>query len=85
MNVILEYSLHTKVPKFIINNNPLPLARAFMDDLNLLSSVSGAKTLLHRCNKALKWVSLDSQADKSKAMVIIKLIHLVYLPFTPDQ
>ena len=25
MNVILEYSLHTNVPRFVINNNQLPL------------------------------------------------------------
>ena len=25
MNVIVEYSLHTNVPRFAINNNPLPL------------------------------------------------------------
>ena len=56
MNVILEYSLQGKVPKFVINNNPVPLVRAFMDDLNLLSSsVTGSKTLPHLCTKALKW------------------------------
>ena len=38
MNVILEYSLHTNVPKFVINNNPLPLIHAFIVGLNLLSS-----------------------------------------------
>ena len=49
MNVLLEYSVHPNFPSFVINDNPLPLVRLFMDDLNLLSSsVSGAKTLLHR-------------------------------------
>ena len=52
MNVILEYTLHTNVPRFVINNNPLPLVQAFMDDLNLLSSsVSGAKTLFTSVQK----------------------------------
>ena len=73
MNVILEYCLHTNVPRFVINNNPLPLVQAFMDDLNLLSSsVSSAKTFLHQCTKALKWVSLDFRADKSRSIVIIQ-------------
>ena len=30
MNVILQYSLYTNVPRFVIKNNPLPLVRAFM-------------------------------------------------------
>ena len=38
MNVALEYSLHTNVPKFVINNNPQPLIHAFIVGLNLLSS-----------------------------------------------
>ena len=38
MNVVLEYSLHTNVPKFVINNNPQPLIHAFIVGLNLLSS-----------------------------------------------
>ena len=47
MNIILEYSLQVKVPKFITNNTELPLLCAFMDVLSLMSStVSGAKTLL---------------------------------------
>ena len=73
MDVILEYSLHTNVPRFVINNNPLSLVQDFIDDLNLLtSSVSGAKTLLHQCTKALKWAGLDFWADKSRSIVIIK-------------
>ena len=42
MNIILEYSLQVKVPKFTTNNTELPLLLAFMDDLYLMSStVSG--------------------------------------------
>ena len=86
MNVILEYSLHTNVPRFVINNNPLPLVRAFMDDLNLLSSsVSGAKTLLHRCTKALKWAGLDFWADKSRSIVIIKGRSMNTTPFSVSE
>ena len=73
INVILEYSLPTNVRKCVINNNQLPLICTFMDNLNLLcSSVSGAKTLLHRCTKALKWAGLDFQARKSTSIIIIK-------------
>ena len=86
MNVILEYTLHTNVPRFVINNNPLPLVRAFMDDLNLLSSsVSGAKTLLHRCIKALKWAVLDFRADKSRSIVIIKGRSMNTTPFSVSE
>ena len=54
-----------------------------MDDLNLLSSsVSGAKTLLHQCTKALKWAGLDLQADKSRSVVIIKGRSMNTTPFS---
>ena len=47
--------------------------RAFMDDLNIMSStVCGAKTLLPRCTIALNWASLTFRADKSRSIVIIK-------------
>ena len=82
MNVILEYSLHTNVPKFVINNNPLSLILAFMDNLNLLSSsVSDAKTLLHCCTKAVKRVGLDFRAHMSRSIVIIKGRSMNTTPF----
>ena len=47
MNIILEYSVQTRVLKFTSNNNTLPLLRAFMDDPSLMTTkVSGAETLL---------------------------------------
>ena len=86
MNIILEYSLHTNVPTFVIDNNPLLLTHAFMDDLNLLSSsVSGAKTLLNCCTKALKWASLDFWADKSRSIVIIKGRSMNTTPFSVSE
>ena len=54
------------------NEVPLPLLRAFMDDLNLLSSVQRAHTLLQHCTTALKWAGLEFKADKSRSIVIIK-------------
>ena len=54
MNIILEYCLQVKVPKFTTNNTELPLLRASIDDLSLMSStVSAAQTLLSRCTTAL--------------------------------
>ena len=47
--------------------------RAFMDDLNIMSStICGAKTLLSRCAIALNWAGLTFRADKSRSIVIIK-------------
>ena len=43
INIILEYSMQTNVPKFTANNTTLPLLPAFMDDLSLMTTkVSGA-------------------------------------------
>ena len=73
MNIILEYSIQTEASQFLSNGVLLPLPRAFMDDLNLMSfSVQGAHTLLQRCTTALKWAGLEFRADKSRSIVIIK-------------
>ena len=54
MNIILEYSVEVKIPKFTTNNTELPLLCAFIDDLSLMSStVSGAQTLLSWYTTAL--------------------------------
>ena len=54
MNIILEYSLQAGVPQFTTNNTALPVLRAFMGDLSLMSStVSGSQTLLSWCKTAL--------------------------------
>ena len=83
MNIILEYSAHVKVPKFTTNNTELPLLRAFMDDLSLMSStVSGAQTLLSWCTTALTWAGLDFRADKSRSIVIIKGRSMYTTPFS---
>ena len=53
MNIILEYSLVATTPQFYLNNISLPPMRAFMDDLNLMSStVYGVKTLYYRSKLA---------------------------------
>ena len=43
MNIIIEYALQTDAPHFVSKNTSLPLIRAFMDDINVMSaSASGA-------------------------------------------
>ena len=65
--------MQARVPKFTTNNTTLPLLRAFMDDLSLMSTkVSGAQTLLSRCITALTWAGLEFRADKSHSIVIVK-------------
>ena len=83
MNIIIEYASVAKVPKFIFKNTELPLLRAFMDDLSLMSStVSGAKHLLSRCITALTWAGLEFRADKSRCIVIIKGRSMNVTPFS---
>ena len=54
-------------------NVALSLVRAFMDDLNLMSStVSGTQNLLHRCVKAFSWAGMYFRADKSHSIVIVR-------------
>ena len=36
INIILEYSMQARAPKFTTNNTALPFLRAFMDDLSLM-------------------------------------------------
>ena len=83
MNIILEYSMQARVPKFTTNNITLPLLRAFMDDLSLMSTkVSGAQTLLSRCITALTWAGLEFRADKSCSIVIVKGRSMNTTPFS---
>ena len=57
-----------------------------MDDLNLLSPLmSGTKTLLHQCMKALKWAGLDFPEDKSRIIVIIKGSSMNTTPFSVSK
>ena len=73
MNTILEDSLVATTQQFNLNNISLPLVRAFMDDLTILSStICGAKTLLSQSAIALNWADLTFRANKSRIIVIIK-------------
>ena len=86
MNVILEYSMQARVPKFTTNNTTLPLLHAFMDDLSLMSTkVCGAQTLLSRCITALTWAGLEFRADKSRSIVIVKVRSMNTTPFSVSK
>ena len=71
MNIILEYSMQSSVPKFTTNNTTLLLLRAFMDDLSLMATkVSGAQPFFSRCITALTWAGLEFRADKSCSVIV---------------
>ena len=86
MNIILEYSLQARVPRFTTNNTALFLLCACMDDLSAMSStVSGSQTLLSWCITALTWTGLEFRADKSWSIVIVKGRFMNTLPFSMSK
>ena len=74
MNNILEYSMQTMVPKFTTNNTTLPLLRAFIDDLNLMTTIA-----------ALTWAGRECRADKSCSIVIVKVRSINTTPFSVSK
>ena len=86
INIILEYSMQDRVPQFTTSNTVLPLLRAFMDELSLMSStVSGAQTLLSRCITVLNWAGLEIRADKSRSIDIVKGRSMNTTPFSVSK
>ena len=83
MNVIIEYILTLQVPAFVTSNDTkLPVVRAFMDDINLMStSVCHTQALLNKCATALSWAGMQFRADKSRSFVIVKGRSLNTTPF----
>ena len=83
INIIIEYTLAAPVdPVVLAGSTSLPLIRAFMDDINLMSSsVKGTQTLLERCAEALTWAGMDFRAEKSRSLVIVKGRSLQTTPF----
>ena len=83
INVVIEYTLASSARKFVSTGNvALPLVRAFMDNLNLMSSsVSGAQNLLDRCVKDLSWAGMYFRADKSRSIVIVRGKSMNTTPF----
>ena len=83
MNIIIEYSLVATAPQFYIKNISLSLMRAFMDDLNIMSStICGAKALLSRRTIALNWAGLTFRANKSRSIFIIEGKSMNTTPFS---
>ncbi|MGY8822251.1 MAG: reverse transcriptase domain-containing protein, partial [Pseudomonadales bacterium] len=74
MNVALEYIKLSNSLPFTLSTSTthVPLVRAFMDDLNLLSnSVAGTNDLLRRSEVVLNWARLSCRASKSRSFVCI--------------
>jgi len=73
MNIVLEFLSFCKAGKFVTENQvPLPLARAFMDDLCIMSSsVNGAQLALDGCCKVLDWAGMSFKASKSRSIVVL--------------
>ena len=83
INIVLEYSMQARVPKFTINNTSLPLLHAFMDELSLMSAkVSRAQTLLSWCISGLTWAGLEFRADISCSVVIVNGRSMNITPFS---
>ena len=83
INIIIEYVLTSKASQVIHSSNvKLPLVRAFMDDLNIMSnSVPDAQDLLSKCAKALSWAGMTFRADKLRSIIIHKGRSLNSKPF----
>jgi len=64
INVVIEYVCNDK-------DYLVPLVKAFMDDLSLLSDSSEElQRLLDRCVNVLGWAGMSFRASKSRSMVI---------------
>ena len=88
INIIIEYV--TSAPSFVMSSKAsLPLNRAFMDDMNLMSSSvsSGllSQNLLERRNTALKWAQMEFRTKKSRIFVIVKGRSLNTTPFSVSK
>ena len=72
MNVVIEYICNTEVQRFVSSSKVLmPLVRAFMDDLNLLTSSSrNMRGLLKRASTALNWAGMEFRAKKSRYLLM---------------
>ena len=83
INIIIEYALTSSASNVILSSKvSLPLVRAFMDDLNLMStSVLETQNLLSKCTEALSWAGMSFRADKSRSAIILKGKSLNTTPF----
>ena len=72
INVIIEYSIQVDFQGFITSSKTiLPLIRAFMDDLNLMTTgVRESHILLDRVVFALRWARMYPRGSKSRSLVM---------------
>ena len=72
MNVLIEYVCNTNIRGLVTSSKVvMPLVRAFMDDLNLLTiGTSDMKVLLKRASDALEWAGMEFRAKKSRYLVM---------------
>lgn len=84
INIILEYTLLSDASNFVTSKKvSLPVIRAFMDDINLMSSsVSGTQKLLNRCTTALTWARMSFCPRKSRSIILIKGRSVNTTPFS---
>ena len=87
MNVILEYINQEKVEAYEISSGiKLPVTRAFLDDLNLMTTnVKDTQSLLTRSVNALKWARLSFNTMKSRSFVMIKGRTMNTCPFQINE
>ena len=87
MNVILEYINQVKVEAYEITTGiKLPITRAFLDDLNLMTTnVKDTQSLLTSSVIALKWARLSFNTVKSRSFVIIKGRAMNTCPFQINE
>ena len=81
--MLIEYTLASSAHKFVSTGHVVfPLLRAFMDDLNIISSsFTGTQNLLQRCVKALSWAGMYFRADKPPSIVIVRAKSMNTTPF----
>ena len=87
INVIIEYVLTSEAKQVTHSTNvSLPLVRAFMDDLNLMStSIADTQDLLSKCTTALSWAGMNFRADKSRSIIILNGRSINSTPFKVSE
>ena len=87
MNVILEYIKQVEVKAYETSTGiNLPVTRAFLDDLNLMTTnVKDTQSLLTHSAIALKWARLSFNTGKSRSFVIIKGRAMYTCPFQINE
>ena len=87
INVVIEYIQAEDTIGYTTHSGiSLPPVRAFMDDMNLMSSsVENTSTLLDRSCVALEWARMKFRPDKSRCIVVEKGSVLEKTPFSTEN